>query len=183
MKTLGRVFISLGFLAGSLVAVQSPQDQVAWAGYVPALALGIVGVVLARWAGRRDAHQPATLNLNRQQLGEGLDRLLARARELSRELQAGLPAEVHTRIDQLFRADLDAFAESRGAIVRLHGLAAYAEVMNEFAAGERYLNRAWSASVDGYLDEARDYVTRAAHQFEQARAALARHERPGGSAA
>ena len=33
------------------------------------------------------------------------------------------------------------------------GMTAYAEVMSRFAAGERLLNRAWSASADGYLDE------------------------------
>lgn len=174
MKTLAHVLIAVGFLAGSLVAVQSPRDHVAWAGYLPALAAGIAGVVLARRTSRRHAHQPATLNLNRQHLVDRLDRIVARARELSREWEAGGPEALHTRIDQFFRADLDAFAESRGAIARLHGLAAYADVMNEFAAGERYLNRAWSASVDGYLDEAREYVGRAARQFEHAQAALGR---------
>jgi hypothetical protein len=182
VKALAHVFIALGFLAGALVAVQSPKDHVAWAGYLPALALGIAGVVLARWTGRRHAHQPATLNSNRQQLVDRLDRIVTGACELSRELDAGRAGEIHTRIDRLFRAELDAFAESRGAIARLHGLAAYAEVMNEFAAGERYLNRAWSASVDGYLEEAREYVGRAAHQFAQAQAALGRH-RPSGEPA
>jgi hypothetical protein len=30
----------------------------------------------------------------------------------------------------------------------------YAELMDRFAAGERQINRAWSAAADGYLDEA-----------------------------
>ena len=45
--------------------------------------------------------------------------------------------------------------------------------MSDFAAGERYLNRVWSASADGYADEAMDYIDRARQQFEEARAKLA----------
>lgn len=40
--------------------------------------------------------------------------------------------------------------------------------MNPFAAGERYLNRVWSTSTDGYIDEAHIYVTKAREQFESA---------------
>jgi hypothetical protein len=48
------------------------------------------------------------------------------------------------------------------------GLQAYAEVMNPFAAGERYLNRVWSTSTDGYVDEAHRYIDMAREQFESA---------------
>ena len=47
------------------------------------------------------------------------------------------------------------------------GLQAYAEVMNRFAAGERYLNRVWSASTDGYIEEAHRYMERATRQFAE----------------
>ena len=39
--------------------------------------------------------------------------------------------------------------------------------MNRFAAGERYLNRVWSASTDGYIEEAHRYIEKAARQFEE----------------
>jgi hypothetical protein len=41
--------------------------------------------------------------------------------------------------------------------------------MSQFAAGERYINRVWSASADGYDAEARNYLERAASQFRDAR--------------
>lgn len=69
------------------------------------------------------------------------------------------------RIDDLFTDDLNTFIEARESIAHSHGLAAYAEVMNCFAAGERYLNRVWSASTDGYIDEINDYLDRAREQF------------------
>ena len=65
----------------------------------------------------------------------------------------------------MFTDDLNTFIEARESIAHSHGLAAYAEVMNCFAAGERYLNRVWSASADGYVDEINDYLDRAREQF------------------
>ena len=53
--------------------------------------------------------------------------------------------------------------------------------MNPFAAGERYLNRVWSASTDGYIDEAHTYVDKAREQFELALEILRGLETTGGS--
>jgi len=40
-------------------------------------------------------------------------------------------------------------------------------VMSMFAAGERYLNRVWSASADGYIDEVNTYLEKARGQFSE----------------
>ena len=45
------------------------------------------------------------------------------------------------------------------------GLQAYADVMSDFASAERYLNRAWSASTDGYIDEVMRSLDRSREQF------------------
>jgi hypothetical protein len=39
--------------------------------------------------------------------------------------------------------------------------------MSCFAAGERYLNRVWSASADGYVDEVNAYLDKAQAQFAE----------------
>jgi len=44
--------------------------------------------------------------------------------------------------------------------------------MSAFATGERYINRVWSASTDGYVDEVRSYLERALQQFREARTLL-----------
>ena len=44
----------------------------------------------------------------------------------------------------------------------------YADVMSGFAAGERYINRVWSASTDGYEDEVHLYLEKARMQFAEA---------------
>jgi len=46
-------------------------------------------------------------------------------------------------------------------------------VMSAFAAGERYINRVWSASTDGYVEEVRSYLERATQQFREARSLFA----------
>jgi hypothetical protein len=71
-------------------------------------------------------------------------------------------------IGREFPRDLDAFVQARESVAHRFGLQAYAEVMNPFAAGERYLNRVWSTSTDGYVDEAHRYIDMAREQFESA---------------
>ena len=51
----------------------------------------------------------------------------------------------------------------------IFGLQSYADVMSAFAAGERYINKVWSASTDGYVDEVHNYLDRATQQFREAR--------------
>jgi len=72
-------------------------------------------------------------------------------------------------IDRRFRDDLFAFADARRSMIVLFGLQAYADIMSAFAAGERYLNRVWSASTDGYVDEVLQTIDRAHEQFVEAR--------------
>lgn len=81
--------------------------------------------------------------------------------------------EIHTydmrhKLDELLVEDLDRFVNARESISHAYGLQAYADVMSHFAGGERYLNRVWSASADGYIDEVNAYLTKAHEQFEMA---------------
>jgi len=55
------------------------------------------------------------------------------------------------------------------------GLQAYADIMSAFAAGERYINRVWTASADGYVDEVMSYLDKAQRQFAEAREVFAEH--------
>jgi hypothetical protein len=78
------------------------------------------------------------------------------------------PYDVRFWLDTAFADDLARFVDARESIAHVHGLQAYADVMNAFAAGERYLNRVWSASADGYVDEVTAYVQKASEQFDGA---------------
>ena len=78
-------------------------------------------------------------------------------------------------VERLTPTDLTVFVDNRESISHAFGLQAYANVMTHFAAGERYLNRCWSASTDGYVDEIHDYLSRARQQFGQALELLRSH--------
>ena len=60
------------------------------------------------------------------------------------------------------------FVDNRESIGHAFGLQAYADVMTQFATGERYLNRCWSASTDGYADEVSTFLTRSHEHFAEA---------------
>jgi len=181
MKGLGQLLIAIAFLAGSLIAVQTAENRVAWTLLGPALAVGVVGVVLARLGLRRVSHEASSLRGNIESLGESLDRLVSSIELLNEEKHGMHPFEVHRLIDERFPADLNTFVEARESIGHVYGLQAYADVMNEFAAGERYLNRVWSASVDCYVDEVHEYLERCRDQFVAARRKLLALGEPSGS--
>lgn len=83
---------------------------------------------------------------------EELDRLVALLPGL-RSDEERLETILH-RADGITRREIDAFIEGREELVGRLGLAGYARLMDAFAAGERMLNRAWSAAADHALDEA-----------------------------
>lgn len=173
MKNLGYALIAAGFLVGALVAVQTSENTVDARLFVPAFVVAVVGVVLARVGARQEAQEVGALNLNFDTLGSSIERVLASFARLDADLEAGDPYALYETLDQHFRADLAAFAEARESVAHLFSLTDYAAVMNDFAAGERYLNRVWSASIDGYIDEVREYVGRAREQFLAAHVKLA----------
>jgi hypothetical protein len=182
MKAIGFVLISAGFVVGSLVAVQTDTNQIDWLWFVPALTVGVLGVVLARLGHKLQTRDAETLSDNVDQLATSIERIVEKMTRLCGESSGLHPYEVHGRIDELFPPDLNAFVEARLSIAHVYGLPAYADVMNEFAAGERYLNRVWSASVDCYVDDVSEYLQRAQHQFDEARRKLqALREQTGSS--
>jgi len=73
--------------------------------------------------------------------------------------------EIHAELDRLVDGPLFDFAEARHNLLAMYGFGGFARIVGEFSRGERAVNRAWSAAVDGYPDEARDYVTRAREIF------------------
>jgi len=76
--------------------------------------------------------------------------------------------EVHRRIDERLSDDLARFAELRESLIDAFGLADLAAVMTEFALAERTINRIWSASADGYVDEVDACLQRAAAHLDLA---------------
>jgi len=167
MKTVALVLIIASFLVGAFLSSLDPQ-VVNWALMAPTLAVGLLGLWLHRKAAHGEIHAGQRLAGNIQVLGTSLDNI---RRNLDAVCARGddLPVyQARFEIDRLFRDDLNRFAEARESMIHVFGMQNYADVMSNFAAGERYINRVWSASTDGYVDEVRSYLGRAREQFIEA---------------
>jgi len=171
MSRAGFFLTAAGFLGGAFLASLDPQE-IRWELFVPCLLIGAVGVYLIKRHTMEHARSEETLASNRTHIEDSLDRIVEQLRILDEGKADIPPYDLRFEIDRRFRADLNRFVEARASLTHIYGLQAYADIMSAFAAGERYLNRVWSASADGYADEARDYIGRALQQFEEARAKL-----------
>jgi hypothetical protein len=168
MSAAGYLMTIVAFLGGAFLASLDPTE-VQWGYFIPCLAIGAVGVFLIKRSNMQHARSHETLANNRGHIEDSLDRIIGELDSLDAGKDAIPPYELRFEIDKRFRTDLNRFVEARETLAHIYGLQAYADIMSAFAAGERYLNRVWSASADGYADEARDYIGRARVQFGEAR--------------
>lgn len=167
MKTIGFLFLIAGFL---LAAYSTALDieTTAWSWFIPAALVGIAGVVILKRDARGEARSETVLSANRQELTESLGNIVRAIDDIdSRKDRIDIDA-LRDEIDSRLRTDLRRFADARESMIHLFSLQTYADIMSEFAAGERYINRVWSASADGYTEEAHAYLERAGAQFRHA---------------
>jgi len=180
MKSLGYLLITVGFLIGSYFSVIH-TEQVEWSIVVPGLLVGLAGVAMVQISIRGQSKAVDTVRTNIGNLEESLARIVDNIAQLDADKETVNVYDVHHRIDELFMIDLDTFVDNRESMGHAFGLQSYADVMTHFATAERYLNRCWSASTDGYIDEVSKYLTRAKDQFVQALELLRDHVSQGGS--
>lgn len=164
MKVVGFLMVTAGFIAAALAAVVD-EDAVQWLWYIPALAVGAAGVAAIRIDDARHSRTEHHVAANIETVVSSLERVAANIKRLDADKHSVDTYDMRHRIDELFAEDLERFVAARESIAHRHGLAAYGDVMTRFAAGERYLNRVWSASADGYIDEVNEYLDRAREQF------------------
>ena len=182
MKFIGYILLTVGFLAGSYYAVEL-RSGVPVAPFLVGLVMGVAGVGVLRTARRQEATSEERIRANLAALDRSLVSVVDKVRALEADKAEIDVYELRHIIDREFPDDLDEFVQARYSLVHSFGLQQFADVMNPFAAGERYLNRVWSASTDGYIDEAHEYVDKAREQFELALEILRGLEAEGGPAA
>lgn len=167
IKTIAYGMVTVGFVGASLASVLDTETLVWWH-YAVCLGIGIAGVVMIRSHMHELRTEPNALAGNMTSLIECMTRVVEKCREYQ---GASLTPEtclgMHSTIDRVFVDDLRDFAQARESITHLHGLPAYADVMSSFATGERYLNRVWSASADGYVDEVALFMPKVQTQFTE----------------
>ena len=127
-----------------------------------------LGIVLIHLSERKRNRLPEKLTINMQNIDTCLGHVVDSIVQLSAQIEPIKTYDVRHRIDELLAEDLGTFVGARKVIIQKHGLQSYADVMSHFAAGERYLNRVWSASADGYIDEVTIYLDKAKVEFSEA---------------
>ena len=170
MKNLGYFLVVAGFLGGAFATSLDVQN-VDWTLFGVTAAAGIIGLIIYKQQVGSLARSESVLETNRVELRESIANVVEDLRSINEgELTRG--AVLRDRIDLKLREDLRRFADARESMVHLFGLQVYADIMSNFAAGERYINRVWSASADGYDEEADTYLKKAAEQFDEAKKQL-----------
>lgn len=167
MINLARFIVVASFLAGAYLA-SLDKETINWMYFIPVIVLGVVGVFLLKSSEKAAAQDDSLLASDKEILKTSLENILTNLRDLDGRRDKVPTYDMRFEIDKVFRDDLNNFADSRESMKHLFGLMAYADIMSSFAAGERYLNRVWSASTDGYVDEVLTYVSKAHSQFEHA---------------
>ncbi len=177
-RIAGHLLLWIGFLVGVFVTVRSvevpaaPWSTICWPAYGTALFVAVIGVIILRMTKR-----PVSVALDEQrgaidELAATLTRLHSTVQRWSRTADQIPVYDFHGMIDEELADDLGRFAELREALVVEFGLDHYARIMTEFALAERTLNRTWSASADGYVDEVRASLGRAGSHLSAARRRL-----------
>jgi hypothetical protein len=170
MKGLGYLLLCGGFIIAAY-ATALDVENVSWPLFAAAAIAAIAGVIAIKRHARSISQSEAVLESNRAELRESIDNVVKDLREIvsSGSLRG---AALRDRIDEKLRPDLARFADARESMVHLFGLQTYADIMTHFATGERYVNRVWSSSADGYDVEAARYLGKAEEQFADAQEQL-----------
>ncbi len=164
-RALGWMLFAGGLFCAAFFSVEQ-VNGIAWRAYGFALAVALMGALLLRFTARR---APGLLVLDIQVIRSSLTMLAAKLKNLdaAKRAEVGV-AGIRDFIDRHLVPDVHRFLAARETLIFRHGLPTYGRVMDAFAAGERALNRAWSASADGYRDEVDACLDRARDRFAQA---------------
>lgn len=125
-----------------------------WPGYFAAFAVGICGALLIRASAKSATSNEHHNQAGLEQLTNTLQALVVEVDRLTEALPTLAPEEAVPWIDTHCVPLCSDFADNREVMKTTFGLAGFAAVMSEFASGERFLNRVWSAAADGYMEEA-----------------------------
>jgi hypothetical protein len=167
VKAIGYLLLIGGFLAASYSTALDAQ-LTNWDYFIPSAIAAIAGVLTLKRQARGEARAEHVLTANRAELRESLSNIIRDLEQIESDTGALSAHALRDAIDDKLRNDLRRFVDARESLIHLYGLQAYADIMSDFAAGERYVNRVWSAAADDYDAEAWTYVGKALERFREA---------------
>lgn len=180
-KIAGWITFSIGFLLGLVYALpESPDIFMFGTGGV----LCVVGIIFLQIKPARDVRRPSRDDGSpdsQEQSGDptaphfvfdadtSMQHLVWFVEQIKPELSN---QELQQQIEKIQLYQIAPMVKYRHQLQDDLGMESFAHAYSFFASGERYLNRAWSAVVDGYRDEAFNCLTTAREAFASCREAL-----------
>lgn len=151
------------------VRVRVPFDWTGWTQrWFFLVSIGIIGAAIALKRGSQELSVATDGQTPAAAVHAALSDLVRESASLAAAAPSMQNEEIHAAIDPIHSGSLYRILEGKDSAQASLGLAGYAHVYGPLASGERMLNRAWSAAVDGYLEEARECAERAAPHFAEA---------------
>jgi hypothetical protein len=173
MKKSGYLIITIAFLVGAYLTSLDPE-RILWLYFILVIILGFVGVAMVKAGSKKVTHTEERFTKNLSDIELSINNIVQKVSQLNSQKAEINTYDMRHKIDELLIDDLNTFADARETIGHAYSLQVYADVMSNFAGGERYLNRTWSASADGYIDEVSESLERALDQFKEAKEKLDR---------
>ena len=155
-----------------VVVPEEGWHLIPWVWYGVSVVFCVVGIVVFKRAANpeQQAEQEAMLSL--VDLSTRLTQLIGNLEGMIESIDELPPSQITARIDEQLADDFREFADGRNLITTEYGLDVFADVMTQFASGERSVNRAWSAAADGYIDEAETCLKRGRDMLQEAQRLL-----------
>jgi hypothetical protein len=156
MRALGHVLFLIGVMLASVFA--APLKPL-W-GYFSVFALtAAIGALMVRFAKRAgpapvDDGKVSVSSISEEALYRSIRYIGEQTETLAVQASGdALTADIMKKAIEEIMEEMKYFVEGRQFLQERHGIRAVSEIYSSFAGGERLLSRAWSALVDGYLDE------------------------------
>ncbi len=137
------------------------------------IGVGLIGasVILKRVTAAAQDDSGGSVKAGLANIAAHIDEIISTLEDLQTLGSRGLDQRA-PRIDQLLKNQVFDIVESRESIIRSYGYGQYGAFMSDFATGERFISRSWSADIDGYEEEALAYVKKAIPFFVKAKQSL-----------
>ncbi len=164
MKTAGYILFIIGML-GSMVSAASPRPL----GPVFFIAAGLcgIGALMVRYGGGVKTGPGLSGNeVTVDSVGDTVREVCRFVEGLNSSIGAGDcdGADIREGIEKIQRL-CAVFVGYRERLAVLAGIADSSDIISLFSAGERYVNRSWSALIDGYLSETASSLIVAEEKF------------------
>ena len=133
----------------------------------------LLGIIVNRWHSSNQSKTNSSKHSSLANIRQKLQSIIADLGKIKDQRSSIELKELPAQIENIQENAIFEIVESREAIIATLGYGPYGTIMSDFATGERFIARSWSAGVDGYEDEAFDYIEKSIPFFESAEKNLA----------